>query len=220
MRHVESRIQQSCVTWFRMQYPSIGRLLFAVPNGGSRNAREAGIMKGEGVTAGVSDMILLYPCSGYNCLCIEFKTEAKGSKQSPYQKEWQELTERAGNKYIICRSFDDFHREIKDYFKGFNAPLELCSEGTAKDLIRTLEENRLRNSVHLSKLEKTMAEVDKSGFRALATLEKIEALPHIKKLLNEQLQFFEGYIKEHPEALDDAIANLKEVPVLIPRKKR
>ena len=65
-----------------------------------------------------------------------------------------------------------------------------------------------------------MAEVDKSGFRALATLAKIEALPHIKKLLNEQLQFLEGYIKEHPEALKDEIANLKEVPVLIPRKKR
>ncbi|NCB42900.1 MAG: VRR-NUC domain-containing protein [Clostridia bacterium] len=115
MRHIESQIQKNCVAWFRLQYPSIGRLLFAVPNGGARNAREAGIMKGEGVTAGVSDLILLYPSGGFHSLCIEFKTEAKNSKQSPLQKEWQALAEEAGNKYIVCRSFDDFHREIKAY---------------------------------------------------------------------------------------------------------
>jgi len=34
MRHIESQIQKDCVTWFRLQYPKIGRLLFAVPNGG------------------------------------------------------------------------------------------------------------------------------------------------------------------------------------------
>lgn len=50
MRHIESQIQKDCVTWFRLQYPKIGRLLFAVPNGGARNAKEAAIMKGEGLT--------------------------------------------------------------------------------------------------------------------------------------------------------------------------
>ena len=58
-RHIESQIQQSCVKWFRLQFPEIGLLLFAVPNGGARNKREAGILKGEGVTAGVADMILI-----------------------------------------------------------------------------------------------------------------------------------------------------------------
>lgn len=53
-RHIESQIQQSCVKWFRLQFPEIGLLLFAVPNGGARNKREAGILKGEGVTAGGS----------------------------------------------------------------------------------------------------------------------------------------------------------------------
>lgn len=111
MRHIESRTQKVSVGWFRLQYPSIGRLLFSVPNGGARSAIEAGIMKGEGVTAGVSDLILLYPSGGYGSLCIEFKTE-KG-KQEPSQKEWQALVEAHGNKYVICRSFDDFQREIR-----------------------------------------------------------------------------------------------------------
>lgn len=115
MRHIESQIQQNCVTWFRLQYPKIGRLLFAVPNGGARNAREAAIMKGEGVTAGVADLILLLPSGAYSSLCIEFKTTSKSSRQTPTQKEWQALAEANGNKYVVCRSIEDFQREIREY---------------------------------------------------------------------------------------------------------
>lgn len=114
-RHEESQIQQSCVRWFRMQFPDIALLLFAVPNGGARNKREAGILKGEGVTAGVADIILLKPSGGFASLCVEFKTEDKGSNQRETQKRWQEVAETAGNKYVICRSFDDFYREVRSY---------------------------------------------------------------------------------------------------------
>lgn len=114
-RHEESQIQQSCVRWFRMQFPDIALLLFAVPNGGARNKREAGILKGEGVTAGVADIILLKPSGGFASLCVEFKTEDKGSNQRDTQKRWQEVAETAGNKYVICRSFDDFYREVRSY---------------------------------------------------------------------------------------------------------
>ena len=115
MQHIESALQKNCVTWFRLQYPKIGRLLFAVPNGGARNAREAAIMKGEGITAGVSDLILLLPSGGFHSLCIEFKTPSKSSQQTPTQKEWQALVEAHGGKYIICRSFDQFREEIQNY---------------------------------------------------------------------------------------------------------
>ena len=114
-RHEESQIQQSCVRWFRLQFPDIALLLFAVPNGGARNKREAGILKGEGVTAGVADVILLKPSGGFASLCVEFKTEDKGSNQRDTQKRWQEVAETAGNKYVICRSFDDFYREVRSY---------------------------------------------------------------------------------------------------------
>lgn len=114
-RHEESQIQQSCVRWFRLQFPDIALLLFAVPNGGARNKREAGILKGEGVTAGVADVILLKPSGGFASLCVEFKTEDKGSNLRDTQKRWQEVAETAGNKYVICRSFDDFYREVRSY---------------------------------------------------------------------------------------------------------
>ena len=115
MRHIESIIQQNCVKWFRLQYPKLALLLFAVPNGGARRRIEGGIMKAEGVTRGVSDLLLLFPAKHYHGLCIEMKTE-KG-KQQPSQKIWQRAVEDAGYKYIICRSFEDFMEQINGYLR-------------------------------------------------------------------------------------------------------
>lgn len=113
MLHRESEIQRSCVKWFRLRYPKLARLLFAVPNGGARSAIEAKIMKAEGVLAGVSDLLLLYPNNSYHGLCIEMKSE-KGRQQDT-QKLFQREVEAVGYKYIICRSFDDFKNMI-DYY--------------------------------------------------------------------------------------------------------
>ena len=116
MRHIESNIQKGCIAWFRLQYRHLSKMIFAVPNGGCRNAREAAIMKAEGVTAGVADVILLVSRGGYNSLCIEFKTE-KG-RQSELQKQWQGEAEKNGNKYVVCRSFKDFSLTVSEYLNN------------------------------------------------------------------------------------------------------
>jgi hypothetical protein len=108
MKHIESQTQRNCVTWFRLQYPQY--LCFSIPNGGARNAREAGIMKGEGVLAGVSDLIIV---AKNRILFVEMKTE-KG-KQRETQKRFQDKVESLGFVYFICRSFDDFMKQIEDY---------------------------------------------------------------------------------------------------------
>ncbi len=118
MRHIESNTQQQCVRWFRLQYPRLAKLLFAVPNGGARNKREAGILKAEGVTPGVSDLILLVGCGGYNALCIEMKTTARGSTQNDNQVAWQEAVEANGSKYGVCRTVDSFMAEVTAYLRG------------------------------------------------------------------------------------------------------
>lgn len=115
MRHIESKIQQDCVRWFRLQYARIATLLFAVPNGGWRGKVEASIMKAEGVTAGVSDLLLLCPNGVYHGLCIEMKTGMKGSKQSPNQIAWMQAVTGVGYKYVVCRSFDEFKDAIINY---------------------------------------------------------------------------------------------------------
>src|SRR4051812_2913967 len=56
-RHEEDTLQQAVCNHLRARHVP-GTLWFAVPNGGKRNAREAGRMKAMGVTAGVSDLIL------------------------------------------------------------------------------------------------------------------------------------------------------------------
>lgn len=120
--HSESKIQIQCVAWFKYQYPYLAPLFFAVPNGGSRNPREAAIMKAEGITAGVSDLILNIPSVRYSQLAIEMKDE-KG-KQSDAQKRYQRYAMAAGIKYVVCRSFEQFQSEVVEYLEGAN-PLML-----------------------------------------------------------------------------------------------
>ena len=114
-RHQESDLQRTCVAWFRAQYPEHALMLFAVPNGGGRSRIEGAIMNGEGVTAGVADLILLEARGGYGSLCIEMKTREKASKQRPSQKAWQEASERAGNRYVVIRSFEAFRATVSEY---------------------------------------------------------------------------------------------------------
>lgn len=115
MRDLEHKIQCTCVRWFRLQYHQYAELLFAVPNGGARDAVTGAKLKEEGVLAGVADLMLLLPRKGYHALCIEMKTE-KG-RQSPEQKAWQKKAEAHGYKYAVCRSLDDFIETINEYLK-------------------------------------------------------------------------------------------------------
>ncbi len=113
MRNEESKLQQACIAWFRLQYPGLAKLLFAIPNGSRRDAITGAILKREGVISGVADLILLIPKKGYASLCIEMKYGKNG--QSNNQKEWQQLAEAAGNKYIVCKSLDEFMRHVNQY---------------------------------------------------------------------------------------------------------
>lgn len=113
MTNEEHNIQVACVRWFAYQFPELRGLLFAVPNGGRRDAVTGAKLKAEGVVAGVSDLILLVPSKGHGALLIEMKTE-KG-RQTDEQKRWQELVERVGYQYVVCRSFDEFQKVINEY---------------------------------------------------------------------------------------------------------
>lgn len=107
MKHQESTLQTSCVKWFRYQYPHL--VIYAVPNGGSRNVREAQRLKSEGVLAGVADLTILLPQG--KSLYIEMKV--KGNRQTPNQKEFQQKAEALAHKYYVCYSFEDFEKVVK-----------------------------------------------------------------------------------------------------------
>lgn len=113
MNNLESKMQCACVRWFRLAHHKIASLLFAVPNGGARSAITGAILKAEGVTKGVADLLLLVPNSTYHGLCIEMKT--KQGHQSPSQKAWQSAVEAQGYKYVVIRSLDQFMAEVTRY---------------------------------------------------------------------------------------------------------
>lgn len=115
MNHIEHDIQVQCVNWFREQYPTHQLDLFAIGNGGKRDAVTGAFMKEEGVTAGVADLCLAVPRNGHGCLFIEMKT--KTGKQQPTQIAFEQSTTRAGNVYKICRSLSDFKKTVKEYLK-------------------------------------------------------------------------------------------------------
>lgn len=109
----EHQIQSACIKWYRLEYPKMRHNLFAVPNGGRRDGITGAKLKEEGVLAGVADLIFLKSNRYYGALLIEMKTK-KGSQQDS-QFEWERKITQDGYKYVICRSLDDFIKEITDY---------------------------------------------------------------------------------------------------------
>jgi len=116
VKHEEADIQTEFFDKVFKVFPTLPRkLLFAVPNGGSRNKVEAANMKKQGVTPGVADVILLIPKKGYASLCLEFKTAA--GRQSDEQKEFQKQAEMCRSKYVIVRSAMEAITVIREYLK-------------------------------------------------------------------------------------------------------
>lgn len=91
------------------------KMLFAIPNGGSRHKMEAINLKRQGLKAGVPDVCLAYPSSGYHGLYIEMKVGK--NKPSQVQKQWLSNLSEAGYKSVVCYSFNDAMKTIMDYLR-------------------------------------------------------------------------------------------------------
>ncbi len=108
----EDRLQQICVIWFNNHFPQHRGLLFSVPNGGTRNKREAYKFKMTGLFPGVSDLLFMYQGKTY---CIELKTET--GRQSENQVYWQKKVENQGFEYLVFRSIIEFKEFINGIFR-------------------------------------------------------------------------------------------------------
>ena len=107
----EAQLQYICVKWFRYQYPKI--LIFAIPNGGSRNIIEASNLKRQGVLPGVPDLFIPLAKGNYYGMFIEMKfgdnklTEHQRIIMSELLKKYYYAT--------VCRSFDSFKETVENY---------------------------------------------------------------------------------------------------------
>ena len=108
----ESRLQQDCFMWHWNTFPNHRGRFFMCHNT-PKNAIDGNRLKGMGLLAGVSDMILLR--DGRPPLCIEFKTEE--GRQSERQKWWQKVAESTGAEYAIIKTLEEFQELFTDIMR-------------------------------------------------------------------------------------------------------
>lgn len=88
-----------------------GLVAFHVPNGGKRKPVEAAIMKGLGVTAGVSDVICLHRGRFY---AMELKAD-DGKPPSDAQLDFLQRVRDAGGYSVACRGLDRAIRTLEEW---------------------------------------------------------------------------------------------------------
>lgn len=104
----EDLLQQKCVIWFKNNYQMHGKgLIWAVPNGGTRNIIEAKKLKATGTMPGVSDLIVVLDSK---VLFIELKTDL--GKQSDAQKIFETKITNLNHEYILIRNEEEFKKTI------------------------------------------------------------------------------------------------------------
>lgn len=112
----ESQIQKAYFQWVRwmrktaLEYSCI----IHVPNGGYRHAATAARLKEEGVSAGVPDILILFPSGPYPYAALETKS-AKG-QLSEAQETWRDRCISAGAYYKLCRSTLELMEATEEYF--------------------------------------------------------------------------------------------------------
>jgi hypothetical protein len=160
-RRSEATEQETLIQWCGWQqgkYPEL-KLIYHIPNGGSRNTLEAANLKRQGVKAGVPDLCLPVARNGFHGLYIEMKYGR--NKTTDSQDEWLEALKEQGYFTTVCYGAEEAERIIARYlqFPGYPAiesraiqmidfiegpvPEDLCTidpeEVTVKKLIEILE---------------------------------------------------------------------------------
>ena len=97
------------------QYNLPAQILFAVPNGGQRNAITGAILKREGVRTGVFDLMLAAPRKGFSGLWLEMKWG--DNKITKEQKAFKAMIEAEQGKCVVCYDWENAKNYIEEYLK-------------------------------------------------------------------------------------------------------
>jgi hypothetical protein len=107
--------QAALMRWAALQsrrYPAL-EMLFAIPNGGRRDAVTGARLKAEGVKAGVPDIFLPWPAGGWHGLFIELK--AQGGRPTQAQRWWIERLQEAGYMAEVCYGWEEAAEVLAAY---------------------------------------------------------------------------------------------------------
>jgi len=115
----EHQSQSAVVAWWAIackRYSLPHFALFAIPNGGARDAITGSRLKAEGVRAGILDLMLAVKRGLQGGLFIEMKK--RGNYASAEQKEVMHYLSIAGYSSIICHSADEAISAIEAYLSS------------------------------------------------------------------------------------------------------
>jgi hypothetical protein len=117
MNHHEE-LEQTALFMWAAHFPDL-RWMFAIPNGGKRNQREAARLKAQGVKPGVSDVFLPLSRNGHQGLYIEMKRRKSDgpSRVTPKQQQFQNAMTREGYLCHVCFGAGEAIEVIKEYAK-------------------------------------------------------------------------------------------------------
>lgn len=112
----EQRLLFEWAAWQSNAHPEL-RLMFHIPNGGSRNPIEGRHLKEQGVKPGVPDIFLPVARHGAHGLFIEMK-RSEGGLLSRFQSAMIELLMLNGYRCAVCHGYEEAKRVIEEYLKG------------------------------------------------------------------------------------------------------
>lgn len=112
----EHQEQVEVVGWWNTacgQYHLPNFALFAVPNGGARDAITGARLKAEGVRRGALDLVLAWPVKGFHGLFIEMKVGDNQTTEE--QRDFIDYLDAAGYKTAVHWTAAGAIREIERY---------------------------------------------------------------------------------------------------------
>lgn len=122
--HQEQKVLFQLAKMFGGRLPEL-ELLYAVPNGaklpytfnamGKRISKQAGILKQEGLKAGVLDLQLPVARQGFHGLYIELKRSDHSNHPTPEQLWWIGRLRAEGYRCEVCYGCDAAWTVIQDY---------------------------------------------------------------------------------------------------------
>jgi hypothetical protein len=110
--------QAALIQEIELCLPAVAALIYHVPNGGHRHKLVAVKLKGQGVKAGVPDLVLPMARGGYFGLYLEFKATAPNDAAvSASQQAWIRRLNDQGYLAIVCRGHFDAMEQIRAYLR-------------------------------------------------------------------------------------------------------
>jgi len=110
--------QAALIKELELSLPAVAALIYHVPNGGHRHKLVAIKLKGQGVKAGVPDLVLPMARGGYFGLYLEFKATAPNDAAvSASQHAWIRRLSEQGYLAIVCRGHFDAMEQIRAYLR-------------------------------------------------------------------------------------------------------